>query len=252
MPFATIGARKIYYAQQGEHGMPVILVHGSGANHLVWGMQMRALGIIARSIAIDLPGHGKSDLPGRDSVEAYSDVILGLMDALGLDQAVIIGHSLGGAIALSLALSQRDRMAGLGLVGTGARLRVAPVVLDGILNDFENTVRLIIENTYVQPMDAGLRHLAEEQLRLCPGSVIHDDFLACNKFDVMTRLGEITAPTLIVCGKQDKMAPPKYSDYLHAHLVNSQFELIDGAGHSVMIEQADEVNRALGNFMRML
>jgi len=252
MPFATIHHQKIYYARQGERGMPVLFVHGSGANHLVWGMQMRALGDSAQCVSIDLPGHGKSDLPGCDSVESYCDVILGLMDALGFERAVIVGHSLGGAIAQMLALSQRDRIAGLGLIGTGARLRVHPAALEGILNDFENTVRLIVESTYVQPMDASLRKLAEEQLRSCPGIVTHGDLSACDKFDVITRIGEINVPTLIIGGKQDAMTPPKYSEYLAAHIAGSRLELIDNAGHSVAIEQADAVNRALVEFMRRL
>ena len=252
MAYATVGARKIYYIQQGDQGLPVIFVHGAGANHLVWGAQMRALGRIAHVIAIDLPGHGKSDLPGCDSVEAYGDVILGLMDGLGFERAVIVGHSMGGAIAQMFALSHRDRVAGLGLIGTGARLRVLPAVLDGIQDDFENTTRLIIENSYWQPMDESVRRLAEEQLRACPAAVTHGDFIACDQFDVRTRLAAIQTPTLIVCGKQDQMAPPKYSEYLHANIANSQLELINGAGHSVMIEQAQAVNHALVEFMRAL
>lgn len=252
MPFVTIQNQKLYYAQQGANGIPVIFVHGSGANHLVWGTQMRALGEIARCVSVDLPGHGKSDLPGCDSVQAYSKVILGFMDTLAFQRAVIVGHSLGGAIAQMFALSHPERVAGLGLIGTGAKLRVNPLVLDGILNDFETTVRFIIDNTYVQPMNTALRKLAEEQLRLCPGTVTHGDFVACNSFDVMHRLAEITQPTLIVCGKQDLMSPPKFSEYLHTQIPGSRLLLLDHAGHSVTIEQADAVNQALVDFMRML
>jgi pimeloyl-ACP methyl ester carboxylesterase len=252
MAQTNLGNQKIYSIKQGNHGLPMIFVHGAGSNHLVWGAQMRALSSIAQALVMDLPGHGKSGLPGRNSIEGYSDVILGMVDALGWERVVVVGHSMGGAITQLFALSHPDRVAGLGLIGTGARLRVLPVVFDGLENDFDTTVRLVVENSYAQPMDENIRRLAEEQMRACPVDVIRDDFLACNQFDVMARVSEIRVPTLIIGGGEDRMTPVKYSEYLHTKIPNSRLELIDGAGHSVMIERADVVNRALVDFVSHL
>lgn len=249
MTHTNLGNQKIFSIKQGNHGLPVIFVHGAGSNHLIWGAQMRALSSVAQALALDLPGHGKSDPPGRNSVEAYAEVVLGILDAMCWERAVIVGHSMGGAIAQMMALSYPKRVAGLGLVGTGARLRVMPVVFEGLDRDFDATVRLIVENSYRQPMDENMRRLAEEQMRACPVQVIRDDFLACNQFDVMARLSEIRVPTLIMGGRDDKMTPPKYSEYLHAQIPGSQLELMDGAGHSVMIEQAEAASRALVDFV---
>ena len=249
MPFTNIANQKIYYAEAGAHGTPIVLVHGSGANHLAWGLQMRPLAQVARVIALDLPGHGKSDLPGRTTVDAYRDVVLGLLDTLKIDRAVIAGHSLGGAIAQTLALSHSDRVAGLGLVGTGARLRVLPAILDGILTDFEPTTEFVIDHAYSAGQDVSMRARALAELRACPAQVTHDDYAACDAFDIIARISEIRAPTIAICGKQDVMTPPKYSEFLCAKISGARLVVIDNAGHSVMIEQAAQVNRALTEFL---
>ncbi|MCX7838145.1 MAG: alpha/beta hydrolase [Anaerolineae bacterium] len=230
----------------------MVFVHGAGANHLIWGLQVHALADCARAVALDLPGHGRSTLPGRTSIEAYRDVVLGLLDALGFERAVIVGHSMGGAIAQTLALSHPDRVAGLGLVGTGARLRVLPAILNGVLNDLAATARLVIEYSYAPGMDPEFLRRAEAEFCECPATVIHGDFWACNQFDVMTRLAEIRVPTLIICGRQDRLTPLKYSVYLAQHIPNASLVLIDEAGHSVMIEQPDETSAALHHFIELL
>ena len=252
MPLAQVAGQNIHYIEQGKQGPPVIFVHGAAGSHLVWGLQVRALGEVARAVALDLPGHGRSDPPGRDSVEAYRDVVLGLLDALGYERAVIVGHSMGGAIAQTLALSHPDRVAGLGLIGTGARLRVLPAILDGVLNDFDNITGLVVEYSYASDLDPEFRTRAEDEFRACPRAVTHGDFSACNQFDVMTRLAEIRAPTLVICGRDDRMTPAKYSVYLASNIPNADLVFIDNAGHSVMIEQSDETNKALVDFVKFL
>ena len=251
MPFANVGGEKIYYTQQGQQGIPVVFVHGAARSHLIWNMQTRALGAVARAVALDLPGHGKSQGAGRSTVDAFRDVVLGLLDALGFDRAIIVGHSMGGAIAQTLALSHPDRVAGLGLVCTGARLRVLPVILDGVLSpsDFDNIARMVTEYSFAPDADASLCQLAEEQFRVCPASLTHGDFSACDKFDVMTRIAEIRAPVLVICGREDRMTPVKYSEFFKSKMPQARLVLIEGAGHSVMVEKPDEVNHALVGFV---
>lgn len=227
-------------------------MHGAGANHLVWGLQVHALADVARAVALDLPGHGRSTPPGRNSIAAYGDVVLGLLDALAFDRAVIVGHSMGGAIAQMLALAHPDRVAGLGLVGTGARLRVLPAIMEGVLNDLPATARLIIEYSYAPGIDPAFLRRAEQEFCECPATVIYGDFWACNQFDVLPRLAEIRAPTLVVCGRQDRMTPPKYSVYLAKNIPNASLVFIDEAGHSVMLEQPDATSLALLHFVELL
>jgi pimeloyl-ACP methyl ester carboxylesterase len=252
MPFVNVGNQKIHFLRDGTRGMPVIFIHGSGSNHAIWLPQVRALAPIAQPVAVDLPGHGRSDLPGRNSVEGYGDFILGLLDILQFDRAVIVGHSLGGAIAQTIALSHPDRVAGLGLVGTGARLRVLSTILDGFLKDFENIAPFIVENAYAPNLSDDMRVRAIAELRVCDPRVTHDDYAACNVFDVMTRLGEIRTPTIVICGKQDRMTPPKYSEFLVSKIPGAQLVLVNNAGHCVMIEQPDAVSRALFEFVKKI
>ncbi len=252
MPFATVAGRSVYYVQQGRQGLPVIFVHGSGSNHLVWGSQVRALGEVAQAIAADLPGHGRSQPPGCNSVSDYTDIIRGLLDALHFERAVVVGHSLGGAIAQTFGLTYPERTAGLGLVGTGARLRVLPAILEGVLSpaDFEKAMQLVVDCSYAPGLDAEMRRRAEEDFRACPPQVTHDDFAACDAFDIMARVSDIRAPTLIVCGRQDRLTPIKYSEYLASKIPNARLVLVEGAGHSVMVEQPEAVNQALVEFVR--
>lgn len=254
MAFVILGTTKLYYIQQGEQGIPVVFVHGAAGTHRHWGSQVHALRAVARAVAVDLPGHGKSDPPGRNAVPAYAEVIVRVLDALAFDRAVVVGHSMGGAIAQTLAIAYPDRIAGVGLVGTGARLRVLPKILDGVItpSEFEATTQFVVDNSYATELDPDMRRRAEEEFRACPPQVTHDDYEACNNFDMMSRIADIHAPALVVGGSEDKMTPFKYSEFLASKIPNAQLVRVEGAGHNVMIEKADEVNRALLNFLTKL
>jgi pimeloyl-ACP methyl ester carboxylesterase len=253
MPFVSIANQKIFYSESGSpENLPIIFVHGAAANHLVWGFQMRALADIAHAIALDLPGHGRSDPPGRNNINDYSNVVLGLLAALDVDHAVIVGHSMGGAIAQKVALVQPDRVAGLVLIGTGARLRVMPAILDGVLSDVNQIAKIVVDNSYASTLDPAMRQRAIAEFVACPPQITHDDFVACNTFDILARVGDIHAPTLVICGKQDNMAPFKYSEFLASKIPNARLVPVEKAGHSVMIERADEVNHQLSEFITRL
>jgi pimeloyl-ACP methyl ester carboxylesterase len=252
MPFAQVAGQNIYYIEKGTLGTPVVFVHGAGSNHLIWGLQVRALGEDTRTLALDLPGHGRSDPPGRASVEAYSDAVLGFLDALNIERAIVVGHSMGGAIAQTLALAHPDRVAALGLVGTGARLRVLPTILTGVTTDYDAVVKLIVECSYAPGLDPGFRKRAEDELRVCPPQITGGDYGACDRFDVMSQIAEIKAPALVVCGREDRMTPAKYAVYLATNIPNAYLVFIDHAGHSVMVEQPDELNKTLQDFVEFL
>jgi len=121
MPFAA----GIHYFVREEGDVfrpPVILIHGAGGNHLYWPPELRRLAGF-RVLALDLPGHGKSSGVGLQSIRDYASSLMTYMDAVGLSRAVIVGHSMGGAIALTLCLDHAERVAGLGLIATGALAR---------------------------------------------------------------------------------------------------------------------------------
>lgn len=249
MPYTIVDGERIFYTyhynvdRQDPH---LLLVHGAGGNHLHWGHAIRNLKN-AHVYALDLPGHGRSDGTGRTSIADYADFLAGFMDALGLIKAVVAGHSMGGATALMMALRHPQRVAGLVLVGTGARLRVLPAILEGTLHDFAHTIHLICEYAYSPNAPKELVQQGQRQMLRVAPQILHSDFVACNAFDVMGRLDEIHCPTLVICGNEDKLTPPKYSSFLVEHIAGAERKLIEGAGHMVVTEKPDEVATAIAS-----
>jgi len=205
MPYVTIAGKRVFYAlYQGGvlSKRNLALVHGAGGSHLDWPAPLRRLKG-ADVYDLDLPGHGRSEGRGRSSVSAYRDFLLAFLDAVGLDRATVVGHSMGGGIALDFALNYPDRLAGLILVGSGARLRVAPAILAGILSDFEATVDLVCNYAFGSTATEQLKRLGRQRLLKTLPEVLHGDYAACDAFDVMERLREVRCPTLVIGGTAD-------------------------------------------------
>ncbi len=252
MPYVTVvGERTFYALYQGDvrGKRNLVLVHGAGGSHLDWPAPLRRLRE-ANVYDLDLPGHGRSEGSGRSSIASYRDFVLAFLDALGLERATVVGHSMGGAISLDFALHYAGRLDGLILVGSGARLRVAPAILTGILSDFEATVDLVCDYAFGPGASEQLKRLGRQRLLKTPPEVLHGDYAACDAFDVMERLGEIRCPTLAICGTADRLTPPKYSVYLRDHISGAELTLVDAAGHMVMLEKPEIVSKAISKFIR--
>ncbi|MFZ5859003.1 MAG: alpha/beta fold hydrolase [Chloroflexota bacterium] len=242
----------IFYFSHGAENVsrpPLVFIHGAGGTHLHWPPQVRRIDG-QRIFAIDLPGHGKSGGVGSQSITDYASIIVDFLDAAGLNAAVFVGHSMGSAIALTLALDFPKHVLGLGLVGSGARLRVAPLILDTTSSaaTFPTAVKLINDAEFGPSVNPRMKELAAQRMAEIRPSVLHGDFLACNEFDVMARLGEISVPTLILCGADDILTPVKYSEFLRDQIKGARLVTFPGAGHMVMLEQPTEVADALAEF----
>ncbi|MBE2270323.1 MAG: alpha/beta hydrolase [Anaerolinea sp.] len=241
----------IWIADGRQADQPVVLlVHGATGSRLDWSGEMRHLR--AGVITVDLPGHGKSPAPGRTSVGDYAADLIALLDALKLDKAVIIGHSMGGAIALQLALDHADRVRGIGLIGTGARLPVHPDILNNALTDQAAAARLISNWFWGEGATDAQREASFAGVMQTPPEIMHGDFLSCVGFDVRARLGEIRVPALIVAGEQDKMMPLKFSHLLHDNIAGSTLVIVPNAGHKLIIEQPQVVADAVQTWLDQL
>ncbi|MFH1185466.1 MAG: alpha/beta hydrolase [Chloroflexota bacterium] len=241
-----------YYASEADNYLrpPVLLIHGAGGHHLYWPAQVRRLGD-QRVFAMDLPGHGRSDGIGHHRVQDYVEDLLQFMNQLRLNAAVMVGHSMGGAIALDAALRYPQRVLGLGLVGSGARLRLHPDILSNASQEatFPAAVRLIGERSFAARTGGRLRELALRRMAEMRPAVLEGDLLACDAFDVMGQLVKIACPTLILCGAEDEMTPRKFSEYLHENIRGSTLRIIPNAGHMVMLEEPNAVADVLGSFL---
>lgn len=230
---------------------PLLLLHGAGGTHMHWPAGLRRLPDWS-VYALDLPGHGKSPGPGRDSIAGYCDAVYGFVQALGLARVVLAGHSMGGAIVQEFALHYPGRLAGIVLVGTGARLRVASAILDGIRSNFPAAASAITDGVHAQDAPAQLRRLYLQRYQENDPDVLYGDFYACDRFDRRADVGRIETPALIVCGVGDVMTPPKFSESLAQSLPNARLALIAKAGHMVALEAPEETTAAVEAFLRTL
>jgi len=229
-------------------GQRMLFIHGSGCSSAIWHRQKEYLHASMQVVLIDLPGHGRSTGDGCSSVEEYGDAVYHSLK----DQAPysIAGHSLGGAIAMYLALSHPDIVSGIILIGTGAKLRVLPSILDGIVREKERTIEEINTLSFSRATSAATRAEVFGMMMGCPKEVTVKDFAACDRYDMMNSVGSIGLPTLILCGEDDAMTPARYSRFLKENIAHSKLVLIRDAGHMVMVEKPDEVNAAIEIFVK--
>jgi pimeloyl-ACP methyl ester carboxylesterase len=236
----------IYYHEYEGSGegqrSAVVLIHGAGGTHLYWPPELRRLPGY-RVFALDLPGHGKSAGRGLQSIAAYAQAVKDWMLALGLHSAVFAGHSMGSAIALTLALEQADQVNGLVLLGAGARLKVAPELLENAASQttYQNAVNMVTEWSFGSGVPPRLKELAAQRMAETRSSVLYGDFVACNAFDETGRLEQIRQPALVVCGSEDRMTPLRQSQFLAEHIPGATLKTIPEAGHMVMLEKPQPV-----------
>jgi len=246
----------IYYEVSGggvgeaEHAA-LILIHGAGGNRLHWPIALRRLEG-EQVYDLDLPGHGgSSGLPGERTIRGYLDRITQWMSATGIRRGVLVGHSMGGAIAQLAALEASDRVAGLVLVGTGGRLRVHPAILEAARDPGRFKEAVAVASEWHFGPAAPKSMITAIHARMLEGrpDVMYGDYLACDAFDVLDRLGEIKAPTLVIAGRQDQLTPEKYSRFLADRIPGARLALIEQAGHMVMMEQPEAVVAAIRSYL---
>jgi pimeloyl-ACP methyl ester carboxylesterase len=253
MPLAQTANGSIWYADHRDptqQRCPVTLfVHGAGGTHLDWPAELRRLPE-ANAICPDLPGHGRSPGLGRQTIPGYAADMVALLNTLHIEQAIIAGHSMGGAIALTLALQYPNRVLGLMLFGTGAKLGVHPDILGGMLDETAKSVNLILGGYWGAGATDSMRRRTQQRLIEFNPTILYNDYSACSRFDVRTELNQIRVPVLIVGGTDDRMTPFKFSSYLHEHITGSELVTVEGGGHMMILEQPAAVGAAAANWLR--
>lgn len=248
---ATAGIYYSLYQGEAVDTLPVVLIHGAGGNHLYWPAEVRRLKGY-RVYALDLPGHGKSEASGgQQTIGGYAQRVIEWLEAVGLPQAVFVGHSMGGAVAMMLGIQHPEQVIGMGLVASGMRLRVLPELLEDAASDstFHKAVELLLGWSFSSGASPRLVELAGQRMHEVRPSVLYGDLLACNGFDVMGQVTCIHCPTLVMCGQEDRLTPLRHSQFLADKISTARLEVIPSAGHMVMLEKPALVAAALEAFL---
>ncbi len=230
----------------------IVMIHGAGGRTEIWNGQLRHLGAQFNAVAIDLPGHGATPGNGFNAISDYATWLVDILDACFDAPVVLMGHSMGGAICQQATLQGSERIKALVLVGTGPRLKVAPAFLEGLKKNFEPTVDLIIKYAYSSSAQPLMISQGADLMKQAGPEVLYNDFAACDAFDVRDRIGKVELPTLVICGKEDKLTPPSLCRKLNESIRNSKMIEIPGAGHMVMIEAWRPFNEAVIDFVKGL
>jgi pimeloyl-ACP methyl ester carboxylesterase len=253
MPIVRVNNKQISYWEgkdEQQAGRETILfIHGAGGGQLTWSFQKAFFEKHAHPIIIELPGHGESGGEGEDKIGHYAEYVHSFMRVLDLPKTFLVGHSMGGAIVQTLALRYPALVKGVVLVGTGARLRVLPAILDGVRKNFKETVLMMTRYAFSRKAPQEFIERGIDQLMQVRPEILHGDFLACDRFDIMKEVDKIQLPALIVCGDEDELTPVKYSQYLHDRIKGSRFEVLPKAGHMVMMESAEPFNERVKAFV---
>ncbi len=228
----------------------LVLIHGSGQAATFWEKQIAGLQEVCNVIALDLPGHGRNSQAGMQAVSDYTSSVAAFLRDMQLPNPVLGGLSLGGAVTLDLLLTEASLVVAGIIFNSGARLRVMPQIFEMIQTDYPGYVAAspMVSVSPKTPREK-VRHLFDEMLKVDP-KIIFDDFKACDNFDVIDRLADITVPTLILTATDDKLTPEKFGVFMADKIPSASHVSISDAGHLSPVEKPEEVNQAIKDFLQ--
>lgn len=237
----------------------VVFIHGAQQDHSCWVLQSRWFAHHGFSVlAPDLPGHGRSDGEALPSVEALAEWIVALLDAAGVEKAVVIGHSMGSLVALEAAARFPARVARAALIGTSLPMPVSQALLDATRDNEPKAVAMINAFSYSASGQIGgntvpglwLLGMNQRLMERQKKGVFHVDMNACNAYARPPEsLAGIAAPLLIIAGSQDRMTSPKAAKALLGFIPGARLVSIEGSGHALMAERPDAVLDVLRGFV---
>jgi pimeloyl-ACP methyl ester carboxylesterase len=257
-----LAGRTIHAATGGRPFDPrkpaMLFIHGAGQDHTTWQLPARYFAWHGYGVlALDLPGHGRSDDPPLATIPAMADWIGGIMDAVGVGAAALVGHSLGAAIAIEAAAACGQRISRLALLGAGLAMPVNAALLTAALAAPEAAYRMIVGWGHGPRARIGanpapglwMTGVATALLARNRPGVLHADLTACNRWTSgKEAAGRVRCPALVVIGARDAMAPPAAGHELARHLAHSRTIDIADCGHMPMAEAPDATLDALIDF----
>jgi 3-oxoadipate enol-lactonase len=240
-------------AEQGGGGTPIVFLHGVGSDKSVWAPQLDHFGRSRRAVAFDYPGYGDSDpAPEGTSRDDYASAVLAAMAALGIGKAHICGLSLGGVVAIAMHRLAPDSIASLILADTFAVHPDGRGIYERSVAgsaDLRAMAEARVDVLLARPADPAIRGEVVETMARIDPAAYRIGAGAVWLADQRERARAINVPTLVVCGAEDKVTPPALSHELVELVPGARYEEIGGAGHLTNLEQPDDFNRIVDEFI---
>jgi len=250
--FVETPAGTIRYAKRGDGAETIVLVHGFGGDLDNWLFNIDALAGKAKVYALDLPGHGQSTKKlGEPSLAGLSDALTGFMDAVGIDSAHLIGHSMGGAVVLQTAIDEAARVKSLTLVGSaGLGPEINGAYIDGFVTaSSRRELKPVLEQLFQEPglvsrqlVDNVLKYKRLDGVSEALASLARALFANGRQSDVLAvDLAKVQQPMQVIWGANDSIIPSSHA----AAPQSARIDLVDDAGHMVQMEKASRVNELI-------
>ena len=223
-----------------------------------WVRQLEVLPERMRVIAVDLPGHGESSSPPGSSIDDYAAAVADFASTLGCGPIVVVGHSMGGSIAIALAARQPALVRGLVLIASCVKLPLVDSVGERLVTFLPGPVRrllffsmakkvLFAPNATADAIASGM-----QDLRACRRETILADVRAARAMDLTAQAAALDVPTLVLAGSRDRLTTPTLAAELSALIRSARLRIADGAGHMLPLEAAEWVNREIVAFVDSL
>jgi len=233
-----------------ENKKSIIFIHGASINSNFFVNQLNFFSNEFNVFAPDLPGRNVGDEIPSKNISGYADFIIDFIEEMKLEKPHICGISMGGAIVLDLLVREYENIDSAIIINSGARLKVLDMVFTSVQNAFDDFRKGMINFGVSENFDVAKIEAEAYKATIDNPYTAISDFNACNDFDLMGRLDKIDKKVLILGATEDVSTPLKYGKYLNDHIKNSQFKVIEGAGHLSPMEKPDEVNSEIYKFLK--
>jgi 3-oxoadipate enol-lactonase len=256
MPFFEYDKTKIHYVDVDKRvhkssELSLLFIHGAGSSHFSWALQLVEFSKTNQCIAIDLSGHGKSEVNnGEASIDqGFAHEVAALVDHLDLQDFIIVGHSMGGGVAMSYVLNPAFRSPNaLVLVDSSPDLNL-PKVVPGLLLEAVEEARRLNHHAFDEYAEKLHMKQYEKAMKYLDTIAMQRDLRACIKFDVTDSVSNINIPTFALVGDDDDVITPAIVKEYIEKIPRADLAVIRGADHLPMIEQPAEFNRLFRKFI---
>ncbi len=249
----TVPGKKINYVERGQ-GLPLVFVHGNTGSSRWWSLVMDLPGY--RTIALDMPNFGRSEALEVADIDVYADHVAAFIQALGLVQPVVVGHSLGGGVVMSMAARTPDLARAIVLIDSAApsgfKTPEEHYPYIEMYRTNRDMMRKALASVAPTLQDQDLLDALADDAMLMAGHAFSGNARALERFDYRDRAGAFKGPALVIWGRKDIIITEQMARETAAAYTGGRLEILEGVGHSVMVEAPGELKRLLLEFVKAL